>query len=467
MNLQKVLPLLLVLFFVIPVSNAFAYTGGFLDDNPNYAVYPATVDNNLNTYQSFSSTQTANIITNLGGLNITSVYAYVNILADVTFKFYDTTNKLIYTWPPENYQNKTWSNLNIENVDRITISNEKTISRSLYEFDFKVAVPPTIAEPVTNLQETHNYNSVNLRWTNPPRGDFTGVSIEKDGVEIATLSNNVNGYQVGALDSETTYVFQVFAKYSDGSTSEAETISVTTNVQPVDTSPPGNISNLLVTKTSETVNLIYVLPVDTDFSHLEIYRNSSLIDGNYKSDSYTDFGLVPNTSYVYKIVSVDLDGNKSSGFVQTVVTDTEVDSLPPEAPKGLNVTNATMGARVNWSRNTEPDMKGYNLYVDSVKYNSSEILSTNYTINGLSNDEEYSITVTAVDTSGNESLHSAPIIAKPSESEMPIFTSNFTLKDVADGTNNWFMSFWPVLAFSVSISLAFVIARRSKGLFFA
>lgn len=357
---------------------------------------------------------------------------------------------------------------NANGVKEIKIYAMNSNTNKLYELEvFGIGTLPINYLPVSNLSESHTYSTVNLSWVNPNVKELTGVVIEKDGLEIVTLPSSTTSYQVGSLSAETSYNFKVYSTYSDGTRSEGKTISVITDVKPLDTTAPTNISNVSVVKTHESANFLYALPVDTDFSHLEVFRDGTLIENNLKDTTFHDYGLVANTSYVYKFVSVDIDGNKSTGFVQTVLTDSETDSLAPDVPKGLSGINANASGRVSWSRNNESDISGYNLYVNGVKYNTSLILASNYVINGLQNGTSYSITVSAVDTSGNESGQSSPVALNPSESEMPIFSSKFDLKDVADGTNNWFMSLWPILAFSVGITLAFIVARRVKLLFFA
>lgn len=334
----------------------------------------------------------------------------------------------------------------------------------IYDTDLNTYVKP-ISLPVINLSEKHNHNSVTLSWLNPKDADFDGVIINKDGVQIANLSNTASSYSVSALTEMTGYNFEVIAKYKNQrGNSVPKSITVTTDPIPADTTPPGEISSLTVTKTSDIVNLIYQLPIDSDFSHLEIYRDNVLLENGYTQAAYSNFNLVPATMYVFKIVSVDLSGNKSNGFIQTVTTNPTVNLTPPNAPTGLNTTVANAAGRAFWTKNKELDIAGYNIYVDGVKNNSSLILANNYVINGLNNGQTYSVAVTAVNTSGIESAMSIAVNLIPSQSAMPIFKSNYDLKDVADGTSNWFFALWPLLAFSVGIVLAFVIANRVKYL---
>jgi len=321
---------------------------------------------------------------------------------------------------------------------------------------------PIILNPISDLTETHNYNSVNLKWTNPENS--IGIIIKQDGVKIVELANTTSSYTVSGLASETSYNFEVIAKFESGN-SDSVSKTIVTDSLPVDSAPPGEIQNLSSGVSSTGVTFMYDLPTDTDFSHLKIYRDGELLESNYKSNQYSNSGLNPNTSYVYKFVSVDLSGNSSTGYISTIKTEIEVDSVAPSAPKDINIYNGSLSGFVSWEASPEKDVAGYNVYVDGIKVNNSLIIATNYTLSNLENGSHYNVKVTAVDTSGNESLPSEIVTLSPTVDAMPIFDMDYDLSDVADGTANWFQEFWPILAFAVGIVLAFMVATRIKHLF--
>lgn len=467
--MKKIFPFLLAFLFLLPVGSAFAdydYTQGYFDNNQPLSMSAkmgGAIDNNeLTKVVLFNSVSPLSIVLK-EPINIQAFYLS-GLRTESKVAFYDLDGNILHT--ETKYGGfKAYVNLSLKGVKKIEFHNTYG---DTYVNEFELfEVEKMIYSPVTNLSEIHNHNSVTLSWVKPTGSEFKGVIIKKDGLEITKLSSNTNSYTVNGLESETSYVFDVIAEYSDGTLSEAKTITSTTGIKPVDVTPPNDISNLSVVKTHESANFVFTFPVDSDFSHVEVYRDGNLINDRLSKTIFNDVGLVPNTSYVYKFVSVDIDGNKSTGFIQTVLTDSEKDSTAPVSPLNVNTTSGNSSGRVFWKSNTEKDIQGYNLFVNGVKYNSTLILSNNYTLSGLANGESYSITVTAVDTSGNESLPSNPVSLNPIVGAMPIIESKFDLKQVADGTNNWFMSLWPILAFSVGITLAFIVSRRVKLLFFA
>ena len=50
---------------------------------------------------------------------------------------------------------------------------------------------------------------------------------------------------------------------------------------------------------------------------------------------------------------------------------------------------------------------------------------------------------------------------------IPAINLTYDLAQVADSVTQWFGSFWLIIAFAVSIPLAFLIANRIKSLFIA
>jgi len=92
------------------------------------------------------------------------------------------------------------------------------------------------------------------------------------------------------------------------------------------------------------------------------------------------------------------------------------DTQAPTFPAGLNAqTLGPAAIRLEWTGSTDDiEVKGYNIYRDLIKIDTSEVL--NYTDSGLSPDTEYSYTVTAFDSSGNESESSASVRSKTDES---------------------------------------------------
>jgi len=461
--MKKVLPLLIALIFVLPITNAFAF------ENTTSETKKITME--LNT-----------------PMTIYMVGLSTSKSESLSVKFYNADKILLKsnnaTSPVNQGTVSTFFNVMQEKVKYI----EFTVGPGfkLLKFDIKenaetAYVPgtnnttyetppdfypvPFVGLPVTDLAFEQTFNSIDLTWVNPVSLGIGSIIVKSNGIEVATLANTAEVYSFTDLNSETIYNLEVIVKYTDGSLSPGEKITVTTDSKPIDIKPPAEISGLVFSESSNDVNFSWVNPIDNDFSHIKIFRDGVLIKNNHLSNKYFDINLVPNTTYVYKFVTVDATGNSSSGYIQTFVTPVEADKLPPVAPIGVTVTVGNQAGQLVWEKNKEVDIKGYNVYVNGVKSNSALLLSNKYVLTNLDNDTTYSISVTAVDTSGNESLMSSAELLKPSKDSMPVLKMKYDLKDVATSSGNWFSSIWIIVAFSVAIPLAFLVSRRVKTLF--
>jgi fibronectin type 3 domain-containing protein len=94
-------------------------------------------------------------------------------------------------------------------------------------------------------------------------------------------------------------------------------------------------------------------------------------------------------------------------------------NVAPEAPAALTASPAMGTVVLNWNDNSEFDLLGYNVYRSSisgsgyVKQNSSLLTASDYTDVNVSAETIYYYVVTAVDTSGLESVYSSEVSASP------------------------------------------------------
>lgn len=85
------------------------------------------------------------------------------------------------------------------------------------------------------------------------------------------------------------------------------------------------------------------------------------------------------------------------------------DTTPPPVPSGLNGTASNGQTALTWLPVSDSGLAGYFVYVDGVKVNDTPITGTSYTATGLTNNEDHTFQVSAIDTYGNESARSAAI----------------------------------------------------------
>lgn len=89
------------------------------------------------------------------------------------------------------------------------------------------------------------------------------------------------------------------------------------------------------------------------------------------------------------------------------------DKIPPGKPTGLSALPGFDEIKLSWNQNPENDMFGYNIYVDGKKINSMPITRDMYTLKAQDYAKVYTIYITAVDLSGNESVPSDQVQGTP------------------------------------------------------
>ena len=116
-----------------------------------------------------------------------------------------------------------------------------------------------------------------------------------------------------------------------------------------------------------------------------------------------------NSYYWYAVLARNRSGQESPFSHCEVIFSARDDGRSPAAPKGFSAVGYDPGVDLSWSRNTETDLAGYNLYRQQsgswVKLNSSLVtVGTEFFFEGGASGEQYA--VTAVDLAGRESARS-------------------------------------------------------------
>jgi len=129
-------------------------------------------------------------------------------------------------------------------------------------------------------------------------------------------------------------------------------------------------------------------------------------DGPRYLDETTVFG----TRYRYLVQAIA--GANQWSVVSEAAEITPVDVFPPAVPEDLSAVPTPESIELSWTRNTEPDFRGYNI-LRSTDGGPYEKLATlvevpAYSDSKIEPGKKYRYTVSAVDLTGNESGQSAP-----------------------------------------------------------
>jgi len=126
--------------------------------------------------------------------------------------------------------------------------------------------------------------------------------------------------------------------------------------------------------------------------------------------AYHDTGLIPNTTYYYKIRAVNNTATSSYNS-SALVAATSDDTTPPSAPQNLvRITNSISTIKLGWSSATDNSgIKKYIIYYGGTTIDTGSA-DTTYTVTGLTYNTNYAFTVKAVDNNNNNSQPSNQLL---------------------------------------------------------
>lgn len=244
-------------------------------------------------------------------------------------------------------------------VTKVVLVSYAPGARNVYKFsvsgDISDTTPPG---EVTNLTAKPGDGRITLNWGNPNDSDLARVNIYRDGVlvhydiSLPLINTSINT----GLNNNQEYTFKVTTVDVNGNESTGKTIKATT----IDTIPPGNIKDVSAIPGDKNVLISYALPTDSDFSHLKVIRDGEVIASNVTSTTFTDEGLDPETTYQYKFISVDTEGNESSGVVQSITTNEEF--FPLKDVTELNAETDYNRVDLSWNLPNSTEFKHVNIY---------------------------------------------------------------------------------------------------------
>jgi fibronectin type 3 domain-containing protein len=243
-------------------------------------------------------------------------------------------------------------------------------------------------------------------WNKAEAGEFQQIAKVK-GRENTKFADK--GERVRPLDDNATYYYMITSYNKVDVNSDPCTVaSATTKPRP--TAPTGLSAQGGL---PYRIALAWNQNPEMDIKYFHLYRKKG--EGKFKEkkklppdqSQYEDVKLAHGTTYIYQLQTEDKD-KLLSDFSDSA----EAATKPlPHPPAGLEVQGVAKGFELRWKPNPEPDIVKYKIYRHSFLVDK-EIGSTDktqFTIDSLKPEEEYTVTLTAVDQDGLESKKSEPI----------------------------------------------------------
>ncbi len=291
-----------------------------------------------------------------------------------------------------------------------------------------IAVLPINDPPVANADSFETAQDSTLTVAAPGVLE-NDTDVDGDTLAAALVSEAGNGNLTVREDGSFEYVpspgfsgEDVFTYRALDDSSAADTASAYITVRP----PPPPPENFTASTEGEEISLEWTGSAAKDVDQYRIYRSTAPIDSSAGPSvlsvfdstaagetSYQDTSVVLGRTYYYRATAVDT-GQVEGGLSGETVATPE-DLTPPAVPEGLVAELEGRQVSLSWSAVASEDLAGYRLYrsvgrspdTSGAGLTEEPISETAFTDTTAIENRTYRYGVTAVDTSGNESVLSA------------------------------------------------------------
>ncbi len=293
------------------------------------------------------------------------------------------------------------------------------------------ATPVTTPDAPTNLSATAGNTEVSLTWTTPVitgGSDITDYLVEHstDGSTWTTFDDDIStetSATVTDLSNGQSYSFRVSAINEVGT----GTSSLVVDATPATT--PEAPTNLVTVHGNTQVTLSWTAPVITGGSPITDYLVEfndgsgweTFADGTSPLTTATVTDLTNGQSYSFRVSAINEVGTGTSSLV--------VDATPattPDAPTNLSATAGNTEVSLSW---TAPSDGGSTITDYLVEFNDGSGWETfadgtspltTATVTGLTNGQQYSFRVSAINAIGTGSTSLVEIITPATTSTKPL-----------------------------------------------
>lgn len=191
-------------------------------------------------------------------------------------------------------------------ISAVDTSTNEGLQSSSASATTNVAPDTTPPAQVTGLIATTVSDSqIDLSWTANTELDLDHYNIYRDGI---FLQNSIlNSYTDTGLTGSTTYTYIVSAV--DTSTNEG-LLSSSASATTLDIIAPSQVTGLRATTVSDSqIDLSWVANTELDLDHYSVYKDGVFLT-TVGTNSFSDTGLTPSTSYTYTISAIDTSANE-------------------------------------------------------------------------------------------------------------------------------------------------------------
>jgi hypothetical protein len=315
--------------------------------------------------------------------------------------------------------------------------------------------PP--AAPVGFKGEPASTTSLRLSWTDNA-GNESGYRIERLGSSgytlLANLQANTTSYVDEGLAPGTTYQYRLRSFNSSGACAWVETSAKTPETTLPPPAAPTGFKGEAVSATSLRLTWTDNAGNESGYQIERLDNSDYVLLTNLPADttSYVDQGLLPGTTYQYRLRSVNSGGE--SAWVETSAQTGAPPTSPPAAPTPCGVRNITeTTAEFYWTDNSNNE-EYFGIYIfqppgDFRLLGEMDADATYVNITDLPPDSQFQMRVIATNSAGTASCTTNSVRTQPPASQSLVrFQNNASYPIVSlivDGLEYFPASPWGIL----------------------
>lgn len=225
---------------------------------------------------------------------------------------------------------------------------------------------------------------------------------------------------------------------TDNNTGDTEEIIIP------DTEPPTAPYVMAISISSSEIALSWQVSADNiGVSGYKVYRNGNYLT-SVNTTAINDAGLTAETEYCYSVSAFDLAGNESDHNYQSCTWTSPVpivlDTESPAIPTNLTATvTSSSEIQLSWAASTDnAAVSGYKIYRDENYLNFTASTSANDA--GLTGETQYCYSVSAVDSSSNESSQTTQVCATTPQTPWQMLSGYYMTNIAADSNGNIYVA---------------------------
>ena len=291
---------------------------------------------------------------------------------------------------------------------------------------------------VMGLTASADSDSVTLSWDKNSTAENYQIDMYKNGDWMYIAETKDTSYTITELSPNTSYRFRVFAfSGSQYSTSSKVTVSTKEASDTAASGKPEAVTGLSASANADSITLSWNENSAADSYQVDMYKNGEWVYVAKITDtSYTVTGLLPNTSYNFRVYAFSEDKYSSSSRI-TASTGAAA-SGKPEAVTGLWASSKSNSITLSWNESATADSYQIDIRKNGEWTYVARITGTAYTIEGLSPNTAYDLRVFAFNGDKYSSSSGMTVATSSTASDKPAAVTGLAASSSSDNiTLSW------------------------------